>query len=357
VEAKELWNLPISERSITSAGFTGEGRAAVLGDSGGTIRLCKLPPIAPIAPRSSPPVERLSLGGATEQFRLTAHVGAVWDAWPSDDGKLIVTGGDDGVIQIWDIKTRTLAKTIRGHRDRAQYTRFSPDNKLVLCGSADGTSRLWDVAAGKAIFEWKTRAFAPVAFSRDGARLTVGGSEGDTVRVYETRTGVLLREFSIPTDDVGTRQLAFLPGGNAIALAGYRGTLRVMDVETGAKLADCVGHLGEVTCVDVSEDGATMISGGLDSTLRLWDVGTGREILSIRTGDSPIWRVRYPASDRALTWGNDHHMRCFDLETRQERWRIPTPGMWIGEFSKDGKLALLGEIVGGLRVWTLPPLR
>jgi WD40 repeat protein len=213
------------------------------------------------------------------------------------------------------------------------------------------------VASGKAVFKWKTRLFAPVAFSRDGARLAVGGGEGDTIRIYQTRTGVLVRELPIQPDDVGTRQLAFLPGGDAIALAGYLGTLRVMDVQTGVRLADCVGHAGEVTSVDVSETGTTMVSVGSDTTLRLWEVSTGRQIQSIKTGDGPVWRVRFAGADRALTWGGDHIMRCFDLETRQERWRVPTPGMWHGEFSKDGKIGLLGEMVGGVRVWSLPPLR
>jgi WD40 repeat protein len=39
-----------------------------------------------------------------------------------------------------------------------------------------------------------------------------------------------------------------------------------------------VGHTDLVSCCEVSPDGGKLISGGLDNTLRVWDIGTGKEL-------------------------------------------------------------------------------
>lgn len=41
-----------------------------------------------------------------------------------------------------------------------------------------------------------------------------------------------------------------------------------------------MGHADGVSSLDLSPDGTKVLSGGLDSTLRVWDIGTGKEISS-----------------------------------------------------------------------------
>jgi WD40 repeat protein len=288
---------------------------------------------------------------------VAGHTDNVWDAYFSGDERLIASGSEDCAICIWDVEKRSLLKTLRGHTGRTQYVRFSPEKKLLLCGAADGTTRLWNIEKQSVLQKWATRYFAPVAFSHDGDCLAVGGADGGTVSIYRTDTRELLREFPIPADDRGTRSFAFCNGNTAIALGGYRGTLRVMDIASGQTLANCPGHSGEVTYLDLSDDGTRMLSAGYDTTVRMWDVSSGKELQSFKGGAWPIWRVRFVGTDRALAWGGDGEIHCFDLTSGKERWRVPVSWASSVEFSREGKLALIGDPMGGVRLWTLPSVK
>ena len=54
-----------------------------------------------------------------------------------------------------------------------------------------------------------------------------------------------------------------------------------------------VGHLGPIYSVVFSPDGRTALSGGRDSTLKLWDVATGREIRTFVGHSGPIGSVAF----------------------------------------------------------------
>jgi WD40 repeat protein len=50
---------------------------------------------------------------------------------------------------------------------------------------------------------------------------------------------------------------------------------RVWDAASGAPLATLTGHKGAVYSVEFSPDGAHLVSGSRDGTLRLWDAAIG----------------------------------------------------------------------------------
>ena len=96
-----------------------------------------------------------------------------------DDGKLLVAGGAHPVVQLFDVKSRGILRSFRGHEKCAatsqgavgrpavsltagrragrrsrwrrgcgsavRVTRFSPDHSQIMSGSDDHTVRLWDV--------------------------------------------------------------------------------------------------------------------------------------------------------------------------------------------------------------------
>ena len=65
----------------------------------------------------------------------------------SPNGRFLATGGDEGVVTLWDamegtqILTTTLGGIVHG-------VAFSPDGSQIATGSYDGNVRLWDAAPG-----------------------------------------------------------------------------------------------------------------------------------------------------------------------------------------------------------------
>ena len=64
---------------------------------------------------------------------LTAHTQAVKTLAFSPDGKLLATGGDDGLIIIWDLANRKLVRTLSAHRC------YQSNGCSFTCGGASRT--------------------------------------------------------------------------------------------------------------------------------------------------------------------------------------------------------------------------
>ncbi|HEY4000449.1 MAG TPA: protein kinase [Candidatus Xenobia bacterium] len=110
-------------------------------------------------------------GSDQPTLRLTHH-GSVLRAAFSPDGTRLVTGGSDGVAQIWDVSSGQLLFRLP-HGDRVQAVAFSPDGRRLATGSDDGTAVVWDAATGRP-FTAPLAARGPVTqvgFSADGDQL------------------------------------------------------------------------------------------------------------------------------------------------------------------------------------------
>ena len=62
----------------------------------------------------------------------------------SPDGAIVLTGGRDAYLNIWDAKSYTLIKSIPAHNYAIYDIVFSPDAKLFATASRDKTVKIWD---------------------------------------------------------------------------------------------------------------------------------------------------------------------------------------------------------------------
>src|SRR5208337_4535133 len=77
------------------------------------------------------------------------HKRPVWAVAFAPDGKLVLTGSDDGTARLWDVASGRLTATLE-HGGLVRSVAFASDGKAVLIGSDNGTARLWDTT-GKPI--------------------------------------------------------------------------------------------------------------------------------------------------------------------------------------------------------------
>ena len=79
-----------------------------------------------------------------------------------------------------------------------------------------------------------------------------------------------------PANPHGIRSLTISPDGGTVVAANEDGALAVWDARTGAHRTDWLGHTTRARKVVFAADGRTAFSVG-DTTVREWDVATGRE--------------------------------------------------------------------------------
>jgi WD40 repeat protein len=202
-------------------------------------------------------------------FRTIAnHRQMIFGLGFAKDGRLLLTGSDDGVVRLWDLLGKRLRR-FEGHTSAVTSVAFSPDGRWALSGSLDSTVRLWDVANGAALrcFEGHAKGVLSVAFAPDG-RHVLSGSADATVRLWDIEKGSSIHCFE--GHGGGVAAVAFTADGQRIVSGSADKSVRCWEVAGGTELHCFTGHTAAVKCLAISPAGRRLLSGSVDRTVRLW---------------------------------------------------------------------------------------
>ena len=113
---------------------------------------------------------------------------------------------------------------------------FSPDGKLLLSGGEDGLARLWDVSTGREVRTFKgagvTKGLESVAYSPDGHLIAAAGGDG-IIWIWRTIDGSARAPILA---NGGVRSPVFHPGGRLLFSGGANSNTFLWDLQTAPNL-------------------------------------------------------------------------------------------------------------------------
>lgn len=193
------------------------------------------------------------------------------------DGKLLCSGGQESLVRVFDVATRSPLRIFSGHKAAVHRAQFTPDGLKIASFSDDKSAALWDIAGEKMILNFQghedyVRCGACSPVSPD---ILISGSYDKTVRMYDARNEKTL--FSVD-HEAPVEAVMFLPSGGIFLSAG--GTeVRVWDALAGGKLLARISqHHKTITCLRIASNGRRILSGSLDRHVKIYDAGTYKTV-------------------------------------------------------------------------------
>lgn len=235
------------------------------------------------------------------------------------------------VIWIWDVAASQRRRELRGRGALIASIGCSRNGDWLASGSRDGEVSVWNMKSGRAVAQFSTGfdVVTEVLFGDDASQLVVAGNDGridvwhstsewntgaPPVRVasWQAHVGAIhdialssrgilaaggadasitiwdlndrSRKCTLATKQSEVRSLQFHPTGSVLASTHEDGAVLVWHVgDDGQATLDhrMSGHTHAVTTSAFSPDGKRLATGDR-LTIKLWDVATGQEALSIR---------------------------------------------------------------------------
>ncbi|MCB9844506.1 MAG: protein kinase [Phycisphaeraceae bacterium] len=236
---------------------------------------------------------------------------------------------------------------------------FGWDGETLIAGGAQGDILLFDVVSDAEVMRVRSPGGRPIALANSGDGRYVGALSADgAVTVLDLPMRHVVRTF--PAGGPGASALAMSRAGDALAIGGWDGSIRLRDPRTGEPLGswspDRAGASGAIVGLAFTPDGTMLAAGGADGLVRLLATDPPRELGTLPAHASPVRALAFGADGELLATGaEDGQIVLWEIRDSQVS-SLGTFEGHLGEvlslrFSLDGSILLSASADRSVALW------
>jgi WD40 repeat protein len=211
----------------------------------------------------------------------------------SPDSQLLATGGDDGILKLWDISDAQNATftSLVGHQHSSSEgwgvgvmnVLFTPEGKYLISGNWDSEMIIWEVSTQSLIYRINDSFASYFMLSPDGIRLVYDDNHDINRLIFfdiSPFVDLPFLEIQAPfvfDDNYFKSGFAFHPNGQLFAFgksSSYSDPSRIMlfDLQENKSVIQFDGHNEWVGFLAFSPDGEYLLSNGYDDVTKIWGI-------------------------------------------------------------------------------------
>jgi WD40 repeat protein/serine/threonine protein kinase len=239
----------------------------------------------------------------------------------SADGRRIAATAYKGrcfLLQVDDQEMSMLAELMHEGENRTRqsthpvYAEFSPDSDLLATALGDNEVRLWKAESGEVQGIVKTNSpVRTLDISSSGELIAIAGDDGNTTICdrYGVVQGPSFKR------GIGLWDVDFSPDDTLIVTAAGDSTCRVWDTSSRKQVLPALKHPGPVVRARFSPDGSFVLTGSKSGLARIWDARTGELVQVVMKADSPVYAIDFADdSSLVLAGAEDGRLAAMPLE-------------------------------------------
>lgn len=207
------------EKDVLTVAFSQDNRQIVSGSRDRTLKLWN------------------TLGECKYTIKEGGHTGWVSSVKfsPSSERPLIVSGGWDKLVKVWDLSNVKLSNNLIGHTGYINSVTISPDGSLCASGGKDGTAMLWDLNQALHLYALDANdTINALVFSPN--RYWLCAATNHSIKIWDLKTKKVVAELLPEQKEVNGKKV---------------------------KRPSCIS-------LAWSGDGSTLFSGYTDNVIRVW---------------------------------------------------------------------------------------
>lgn len=166
---------------------------------------------------------------STKDFSLLAtfeggHTGNVLCVDLSRDSSMLVSGGSDSTLVIWDFHSKAILQRLHFTNAKITTAKFSPDHQFILFGCSNAQAYLYNIAEHKTVanFREAQKDISSTAFSSSGDKIAIASGD-KIIRIYNGNSFKL--ESLLRGHTSWVRSIVFYNNGEKLISCGDDGKL------------------------------------------------------------------------------------------------------------------------------------